>query len=994
MIVHNKGLRRLVVLFFVLAAALVVGFDPGDGPLAFEDDRPLELKWVEVVDEGTHVVVRNVGDAKLEGLRAVLTGFNFEVGKEPKQDDEVLSPPTKDDPFTLDAGEGVTITIKATGKFIPDPDKEYKGLLVVSGRAAGMIRREVIISGPPPDLKPTVVKSAVGEMIVVQTPLTGSSFRTVRFELPLAVDGDANTLPISGTIGIVRSDKGHLGYVKVDSEWYRWQGGEVVLLPVRIDELDAPGTYEGTVDLTAHNDDKDALQLKVTVTDPATLVATDIDIAVTGPPFEGIAVPFRKSEDGTAPAFFGSGSDSDKLVGFVIGPDQAVGKVYVTPCKAQPDQPVDEDIKFVCLRIAELDTPGTYKGEVDVTDNDVLDALTLTVTVPNEAKPLVTKITARGIRIWSIGIPRITGLRRIEVPLRANADGQSPKFFEHDEIVGGISGADQVGKVFRAKCRGEDVPFDKVCLEVKGLGKPGEYTGKVDVTNNNDDSDAFDLTVAVTDWIVWPILVSLCGIAFAFVTMVFFQGWKPRVDLGKRRKERKKEIESENHYACGKVGEPVTIHARGKNWSAGTKIVFSWGSSPVTLDHEVSVDDEGTWWASFDILGAWVVEGCNVVTANAETGSDSARALFVGDCARWKEEWANWNKPPADDAPTLAIGTTRRSYRIRVDEHFANFDDHFDEYKKRLIWDTSSEDYQHMTKMLDTVQADIKRFREQFGPTLAGLEKQLEELQEFLAAAPLVYPERVPQPTDEEEKVPDLVKSVAAQLRGTDIPIGKLQERLDLWADQIKLMKRWRGLAIAHKRYTMWVAKLESKVDDPEKEVIARIKHKLAEVRHEMYVVAAAEDLTTLRIPRELDAVYRRLARLGSKYGVWVTLEDAEKKINKAIDEGREDSKDGGWLAFDGILERVKEILRDAKAVVTGVEELPLERLARVSRLLDVMQVVFAIFVAVFTALQSKYFVPNFGAWYEYVALFLFFAGGEAALVGVLQVVGRLFERR
>jgi FlaG/FlaF family flagellin (archaellin) len=260
MLVLNKSLCRLAIVV-VLAAALIsgVGTAGGTGTLVFVDERTLELTW-EQAEAGVNVTVCNMGNVSLEKLQVTLTGFNFRVNETVVNDETVLKPISITNSM-LNGGVCTPVRIQATDGVIPPDPGNYTGLLVLADvNASEIVRREVTI-----ELRP--VECAVDEIVLTATRdwsfLSNASLDTSY--LPLKPRGSGENLPGIGTpIGIVYSE-GHIGQVYVSGEQKSQEG--VVLLPIRIEGLDAVGTYSGKLALTGSYNDEGTIPVKVKVTD-------------------------------------------------------------------------------------------------------------------------------------------------------------------------------------------------------------------------------------------------------------------------------------------------------------------------------------------------------------------------------------------------------------------------------------------------------------------------------------------------------------------------------------------------------------------------------------------------------------------------------------------------------------------------------------------------------------------------------------------------------
>jgi hypothetical protein len=713
---------------------------------------------------------------------------------------------------------------------------------------------------------------------------------------------------------------------------------EYVCLQVR--ELDTPGTYEGTIDVTDNNDDKDALKLNVTVKDAARLTT---DITVTAPPFEDIAVPFVKAKDGACPEFF----KSEDPIGYLIGPDQSVASIFITniPCEESPDS----DVVTVLLKVEGLSTPGEYVGKADVTDNDnETDAFTLKVKV--KALPLVSTITASGKRMWKWPAV-ITGLGNIEVPFHVSDQTHNPDFFKEGELVGGVGGSDQVGEVRRVACKDTSATNNNIktaCLKITGLNRPGKFTGKVDVTDNNDDSDALNLSVTVTDWVVWAILASLLSLFLSYI----FLAWRPKKwnpywtlhDKAKGLQAGITEVNGACHTPIHKGQQSVKVYARGFEWPA-KQILIYWDEVHGTELAKVEPPNDGStrfdWECSFDILGQMLSEDTHDIIATTFDSAIEKKTAFTIPCPSQKgndtreiqKKLKRWRKASEPCEISDSSGTTAkfqittnpklRWYRLKADTHFESFWKALaDYYRSQLVWDTSSEEYKGLESLLEQADGDLKRFRN-FGSELDKLNDQLNKFKAFLACNPIgIAP-------------PALVKTIENQLKGTDIPISKVsrvQARLDTWVELRTLMKQWQRMAMDITRYDKWIDELKKKVENSSNndkkaqdlEILRRARSKLQEAKYEMFDAVDAKHLEELRTKKELDIIYRQLAYLGGKYDYWEDPPSPKECLKDILQKWRELTK-----PLASILESIAQVqaglgieLPDVGAKISSISDL------------------------------------------------------------------------
>lgn len=403
------------------------------GPLAFEDGRPLTLTWEQVASGTVSVTVCNVGSPDLEvaSLRAVLTGFRFKVSQQEVPVAAVLGSPlvfqleSPDPGATLLAGGCASLPIgpPADNASTPDPGS-YAGLLSVSGKEAGLISREVTVAGPKATTQP-VKASAVGEMAVTAT-LTGEA---IKLALPFKAPGALASLKLPEVgirIGVVYAN-GHLGTVHVDGIPEEPQDG-ILLLPARIEGLDLPGSYKGTVNLTGVDDDEVALTL--TLTEGSKPLAAKVSATGIRNPWtrsvrfkDGLRVPFHVPKDSPGPELYPAGS----YVGAVSGAEQIRD---VRLCTEQPE--AAGELQAVCLEVSGLAKPGKYTGLVDVTDNELdIDGIELSLTV-RDALIWAILASAAGILIAALvmwlgqGLRPWLGMKARAAKLERKDEGQVP----------------------------------------------------------------------------------------------------------------------------------------------------------------------------------------------------------------------------------------------------------------------------------------------------------------------------------------------------------------------------------------------------------------------------------------------------------------------------------------------------------------------------------------------------------------------------------------
>ncbi|MGD2178581.1 MAG: hypothetical protein PVG71_12250, partial [Anaerolineae bacterium] len=495
----------------------------------------------------------NVGEKELTELKVELVGFGFKDDSGAKGADQVFD--LTGEEFELPPGECMDLELKAKpteaqDAHVPGPEP-HAGWLAAWGPKAGMIRLGVTVSGPGDD-KVALKKSAVGEEIAVTVPFEN----VVRFELPLVASADKTLAPpeVNQHIGRVYSGHsgGRLGRIYVDGA-PRDHKDKEVLLPVRVEGLKAPGEYKGTVNLSG--DDDEAIRLTLTLEKTAkSAVGEEIAITV---PFASVVrfkLPLVASAD---KAKLAPPPKVDQRIGVVYSGHGAgrLGRIYVD---ADPPDPKD-GVLLLPVRVEGLEVAGEYKGTVNLLGDDD-DAIKLTLTLEETAKPVVSEISRRGTRNPLSGAVHFQD--GIIIQFHRTNEGELPALIEVDEWVGVVSGEHQELDVERVACEPpepEGSNPQSVCLDIPELDRPGEFTGKVDVTDNDSEDDKVTLTVSVADGLGWAIGASATGVLLAAVVLWLTQGLRPWLGLWNRFGRLEERINSESQGCRISPGHPYRL---------------------------------------------------------------------------------------------------------------------------------------------------------------------------------------------------------------------------------------------------------------------------------------------------------------------------------------------------------------------------------------------------------------------------------------------------
>lgn len=274
--IHRKATGLIPLAVLAVMSFMTLGFGPGDGPLVFADEEPLELTWSQA-QAGTDIVVCNIGQEDVTNFRASLISYGFPEGRDLLEPAEVAETERSLEP---DQCASVQVRLKP-GAERPNPQLyadpvEYKGGLVASATNAGdevKIVRDLAISVPEPE---EVEENAARSLLPIR-----DDWRTARLHLPLDMleypDGslpydDDENAPL-GTL--LNGDTEAVVYangppIRQDLDTIPQGGSEpgsrvqrAVELPVRITDLKTVGDYSGTLTLAGVGD----VEVRATVGD-------------------------------------------------------------------------------------------------------------------------------------------------------------------------------------------------------------------------------------------------------------------------------------------------------------------------------------------------------------------------------------------------------------------------------------------------------------------------------------------------------------------------------------------------------------------------------------------------------------------------------------------------------------------------------------------------------------------------------------------------------
>jgi hypothetical protein len=391
MMLHNKRLRRLAVVAVVVAAALMVGFGPGDDfeTLVFEDNRPLTLTWDQAKD-GVDVKVCNVGEARLQSLRAVLTGFNFQVNENLVADEAVLKQPPTITPW--DAEKCTLVTIQTIKRPVPPAPGTYTGLVVISSPGAGMIRREVIIQVESATPEPTPVEGATGKLAFEDDSDLTLTWEQAKTGVNVNVYNDGNA-PLQSLEAVLTgfnflvdgetiADNEVLSSPEVDFSLDAHDRTEV-----RVQAADRatpdPGEYKGVLVVSAVKGDGTAERIRLNVTVERAPVECALEkIVLTATRYHLPSLRTVRLDNHYLPLKpAGPGEtllppkEKDTHIG-IVDNEGRLGRVYVDGLVKK------EEVDVLLVHIEGLEDVGTYSGKLDMTGTgDAEQAISIEVKV-------------------------------------------------------------------------------------------------------------------------------------------------------------------------------------------------------------------------------------------------------------------------------------------------------------------------------------------------------------------------------------------------------------------------------------------------------------------------------------------------------------------------------------------------------------------------------------------------------------------------------------
>jgi hypothetical protein len=297
--------------------------------------------------------------------------------------------------------------------------------------------------------------------------------------------------------------------------------------------------------------------------------------------------------------------------------------------------------------------------------------------------------------------------------------------------------------------------------------------------------------------------------------------------------------------------------------------------------------------------------------------------------------------------------------------------------KGNLFFDPNSDDFKKIVKELTDAEQDAYYFgsKEGFGSSLKKLEKALADFTKQLNS------------DLGNDREPALAQKAKALLIGGPLDVGGATKRGAEADEATTLIEEWRALATGIKRLVVWVLTLRTCATDAEDLiVIQEAEHSVREATNELLDAKDMKGLDALKTRSDIEKAYQQLARLGSKYNVWVT------PVGEVI--GKRARAERLFLFKEAAvpataLDKTDEISTEAR--FQEIEGFVVDVLGRgAGSLVNFSVVVITIAAAIGTALTTVYYGKNFGAPQDYLAAFLIGLGSPVVVKGIGDTISRV----
>ncbi|MGD8458517.1 MAG: hypothetical protein PVF83_19240, partial [Anaerolineales bacterium] len=527
---------------------------------------------------------------------------------------------------------------------------------------------------------------------------------------------------------------------------------------------------------------------------------------------------------------------------------EKLGYVYAVECTAETKEvalleySADDVDVFACVKVKGLDIQGDYKGTIDLfedKENSFDNDVTLELFLEDSVRPLISEINIIAKRN-PFNKEMIKDLQEIEIEYIVNERASAPDFYPEKFVLAGIDGKEEDAEVFMVNCPDNDHDKNLACVSVTGIRTTGDYDDvTIDPTNNGSTDDQVIMKIQVTDQFGWALLAIMIGVLIALVVAFMTQSGLPYMDLMAKYKKTKDEIVFVNENICAmEQTKKIKLFMRGEEWPEKGKIQIKWGGEKgkTIVDFEA----QKKWWITKEVevpsgngykqgdVSIYPIEAR--VLENEECKHILKKVYFMLPCPMsfeawrsgllksggeekaepdssiWKTLWAvrgvftekktdeqkKLSEKKEEDKPHFIVGIERGTFRLDIKDHFKIFIEEIEKYLKHLIWDTSSEEYTGLEKNIEDARGDLNLFKGEFTRTLNDLFDQKKEFEDFIKLNPLDVKNAIPK---------NLLNMVEKQMKGVDIPIGKVQKRIEAWKKIILLLQSWEKMGRQVKRY-------------------------------------------------------------------------------------------------------------------------------------------------------------------------------------------------
>ncbi len=325
--------------------------------------------------------------------------------------------------------------------------------------------------------------------------------------------------------------------------------------------------------------------------------------------------------------------------------------------------------------------------------------------------------------------------------------------------------------------------------------------------------------------------------------------------------------------------------------------------------------------------------------------------------------------------------------------------------RSTLYFDTTSDAYLKLVKSLDIAEADAESLagegeEESLGAALTALQATLDglatQLHKYLPI----------------ERQPTIALSAAAVLGARDLKVGEATIAVQKGKEFREGIATWTELAQTLRRCEVWSRALRKTItaeDAPPVppghfDELQEIGAAIAEARNELVEAGDAKAIAGLKLRKHLDRVYRRLAKLGAQYHVWVLSlppdagsADGWPQLKLKTASGVEDIPASVVQDMAVVQSRLPDVIDDAaswqeNADILNVASAQPVELGRTRRLVgDVTVIVLSVATGTVASLSAFYFGKTFGTVEDFLTVIFLGTAAQAFLKPVTDTLAQLY---